>query len=60
MNEAGRLEERRLDAEDILAKKKTERRFDAEAHSLLEDGWQLIIPNLPLDPVFGFLQGPKL
>ena len=29
-------------------------------HSLSEDGWQLIIPNLPLDPVFGFQRELKL
>ena len=44
-------------AENLVA---TEEDFDAEAHSLSEDGWQLIIPNLPLDPVFGFQQELKL
>ena len=41
-------------------RRKSKEDFDAEAHSLSEDGWQLIIPNLPLDPVFGFQRELKL
>lgn len=50
-----------LDTEYILSKKEIEKKdFDVEAFTFAEDGWQLIIPNLPLTQCSVFIENSEL